>query len=270
MKNTQTIISVIIPTYMPQDYLWECLEALYKQSLAKEYYEVILVLDGEKEPYYQSIVEFVNSNAVDLKCSIIYTELMGVSNARNIGIDSSAGSYCCFVDDDDLVSPNYLANLLAKADEQSLVVSDVRTFTNGLENLGYDYLSKAFRETREDNIFARRSFLSSSCGKLIHRKMIADRRFCLMLKNSEDSVFMYKISDRISRIVLADVDTIYYRRIRPSSASRRKQGLFEKLRNALLSTNANIFTYLQNPFKYNFTLLLSRIAATIVRTRWIN
>ena len=46
-----TKISVIIPTYAPKDYLWECLGSLENQTLSKDEFEVILVLNGERESY---------------------------------------------------------------------------------------------------------------------------------------------------------------------------------------------------------------------------
>ena len=50
-----TKISVIIPTYAPKDYLWECLDSLENQTLSKDEFEVILVLNGEREPYESMI-----------------------------------------------------------------------------------------------------------------------------------------------------------------------------------------------------------------------
>ena len=44
-------ISVIIPTYRPQAYLWECLDSLNRQTLSKSSFEVVLVLNGEQAPY---------------------------------------------------------------------------------------------------------------------------------------------------------------------------------------------------------------------------
>ena len=50
-------ISIIIPTYAPGDLLWTCLDSLEQQTLGKESYEVCLVLNGDKEPYYANIKE---------------------------------------------------------------------------------------------------------------------------------------------------------------------------------------------------------------------
>ena len=48
-------ISVIIPSYKPQEYLWQCLDSLCSQTFPKEDFELILVLNGCKEPYYEQI-----------------------------------------------------------------------------------------------------------------------------------------------------------------------------------------------------------------------
>lgn len=48
MIGMETKISVIIPTYLPKDYLWECMDSLENQTLSKDEFEVILVLNGER------------------------------------------------------------------------------------------------------------------------------------------------------------------------------------------------------------------------------
>ena len=52
-------ISVIVPTYKPQAYLWECLNSLCLQTLSKEDFEVILVLNGCCEPYKTQIQQYL-------------------------------------------------------------------------------------------------------------------------------------------------------------------------------------------------------------------
>ena len=104
-------ISVIIPTYKPQDYLWRCLDSLDGQTLAKDKFEVILVLNGCKEPYDGEIKNYAVNHS-QLPLDYIQTDKGGVSNARNIGIDAANGDYITFIDDDDYVSPRYLEALL--------------------------------------------------------------------------------------------------------------------------------------------------------------
>ena len=55
-------ISVIIPTYKPKEYLWECLDSLYNQTLSKQDFEVLLVLNGCDEPYKSNIRKYINNH----------------------------------------------------------------------------------------------------------------------------------------------------------------------------------------------------------------
>lgn len=63
-----TKISVIIPTYAPKDYLWECLGSLENQTLSKDEFEVILVLNGEREPYESLIRKNYQNTPLPAHC----------------------------------------------------------------------------------------------------------------------------------------------------------------------------------------------------------
>ena len=103
-------ISVIVPTYKPQAYLWECLDSIYNQTFPKTDYELILVLNGCCEPYNTRIKEWFSKHS-DLQVQYFQTDEGGVSNARNIALDNAKGDYVTFIDDDDLISPEYLKEL---------------------------------------------------------------------------------------------------------------------------------------------------------------
>ena len=107
-------ISVIIPTYKPQNYLWECLESLKMQTFPKGDFEIILVLNGCNEPYYSHIEDYLSLNMSDNVVNFIHVEQGGVSNARNVALNCARGEYIAFVDDDDFISPSYLEELYAK------------------------------------------------------------------------------------------------------------------------------------------------------------
>lgn len=256
------IISVIIPTYRPCVFLKECLQSLNTQTLSKDKFEIVIVLNGENEPYYRFVENIISNFDLDIK--FIYTAEKGVSNARNIGLKESVGKYICFIDDDDLVSTNFLENLYNFSGNDYIVVADFRTFHNDLVHIGYDYVSKAFKSTKNNSLICRRSFLSSSCGKLIPRDIINNREFNTNLKNSEDAVFMYKISNRINRIELAKKNTIYYRRIRETSASRSKKSFLYRINNILNVCSSYIAIYFHSPKEYSFILLLTRILGTFI------
>lgn len=262
-------ISIIIPTFRPDDYLLDCLQSIENQTLSKNEYEVIIVLNGDKEPYYSKIQTWIKNLTCHIR--IIYTEKIGVSNARNIALDNSSCSFIAFIDDDDFISPNYLSSLLFCIEENpisSIACSDVRTYNSNNET-GLDYISKAYIKAilcpKKKSIFARRSFLSSSCCKLIPKNIIGNRRFLTNLKIGEDVAFMAIISDSISNIVIADKSAIYYRRIRQGSALRNNKKI-NKQKQVKLKVHILKYylkQYVKNILHYNFPFFMTRILSVI-------
>lgn len=83
-------ISIIVPTYKPQAYLWECLDSIYNQTFPKSEYELVLVLNGCCEPYNTQIKEWLSKHP-DLQVQYFQTDEAGVSNARNMALDVARG-----------------------------------------------------------------------------------------------------------------------------------------------------------------------------------
>lgn len=215
-------ITVIVPTYCPMDYLWECLNSLCEQTLSKDKYEVIVVLNGCKEPYHSSILNFIN-NHQDVQWVYIQTDQGGVSNARNVAIDSAKGEYITFLDDDDYISPFYLDELSILASKDTVSLCYPLAFEDGTHvtfpySITQNYHSN-YKRGKQSFIRARK-FFSGPVYKLIHRDIIGSRRFNTKFRNGEDSLFMFYISDRLKYVDFTSKNAVYYRRIRSSSANQ--------------------------------------------------
>lgn len=59
LKNVRMKISVVVPTYKPKYYLWECLNSLKEQTFPVDDFEILLVLNGCCEPYKSEIEEYL-------------------------------------------------------------------------------------------------------------------------------------------------------------------------------------------------------------------
>ncbi|MCX8464131.1 glycosyltransferase [Bacteroides fragilis] len=256
-------LSVIIPTYRPQNYLFECLTSVINQEIIDtKDYEILIVLNGPCNPYKENINFFLSERENSLNIRLIYTREVGVSNARNIGIKESTGDFICFIDDDDLISKSYLWNLLSRAKENEIVAANVLTFTDSITSTGSDYLGRAYCKCckkKSYNIFVFRSFLSTSCAKIIPKKMIADRRFNNKYELSEDSLFMFSISDHLKKITLTSADCVYYRRVRANSVSRTTRKRYKRVINSLNLAYSYTLIYLKGFYKYNFFFYVSRL-----------
>lgn len=257
-------ISVIIPTYKPGDYIFDCFYSLVNQTYAKEDFEVIVVLNGCDESDYIKIDSYLSKTK--LQYSLFRSEVLGVSNARNIGLNYAKGKYISFIDDDDMISPQYLECLLKEGAFDTIVVSNVYTFVDNLNCLFDDYIGSSYKKMSEKkclNLFEGRHFLSSACCKLIPAEIIGNRRFNVDFKRGEDALFMAVISDQIKSIRLASSEAIYYRRFRNQSASRMCLPKMEYIKEAFLLSKEFANTYFINPNDYHILFFISRILAPL-------
>lgn len=256
-------VTVIIPSYKPQGYLWECLASLTAQTLSKEQFEIILVLNGCCEPWKSQIEQYIVENMGDVNISFIQTDTPGVSNARNIALDIAKGEYIVFIDDDDYVSPCYLKELLEKAAPNIVPLCYPLSFVDGSSKCFKYYITEDYQEGQDIICHYQKAkrYFSGPVYKMIHKDVIGDRRFNKKLKNGEDSLFMFLISDKMSSVTFTSPNAIYYRRIRQGSAVNSKKNKSEVLYNAIRLSFLYSVIYWKNPFKYNFKFYSTRILA---------
>lgn len=93
MKMT---LSIIIPVYNAEQYLQECLNSVFTQSL--DSFEVICVDDGSTDYSTEIIRHFKQSHP---NLILIQQANRGPASARNTGLRSASGDYVFFLDNDD-------------------------------------------------------------------------------------------------------------------------------------------------------------------------
>jgi len=99
------LISVVVCSYNGSSTIRECLEGLSKLSYPK--FEVIIVNDGSSDSTLQICEEYLTKHNFKL----ISTENMGLSNARNTGINASSANIIAFIDDDAYPDQDWLTYL---------------------------------------------------------------------------------------------------------------------------------------------------------------
>lgn len=258
-------ISVIIPTFKPQGYIWDCLDSLRNQSFPIEDFEVIIVLNGPELPWRTEIESYINNNHIT-NFSLLYTSSPGVSNARNLALERIQGEYVAFIDDDDYVSPCYLEELFFRASLKVIPLCYPLSFVDGTDEYKPFYVTKDYDNNINialcDYKKARR-FFSGPVYKLIHKDIIKHRRFNCSFKNGEDSIFMFELSDAFNLVTFTSRKAVYYRRIRKGSALLRRKRPMEVLSNCYRMIIAYTKIFLSRPFKYNFLFYSTRVLGAI-------
>lgn len=257
-------ISVIIPSYKPQSYLWECLESLCKQTFPISEFEILLILNGCCEPYKSQIEEFVVNNEMH-NVRLFQTDQSGVSNARNIGLDQAQGDYIAFIDDDDYVSPSYLMELYEKVSPNTISLCYPYAFSDGYPEIQLPYyITDAYNYCcyKEENIKLSskvRKYFSGPCMKLIPTSFIQGRRFDVRFHISEDTLFMFLISDHFHSFAVTSKNAIYYRRYRQRSATMFRRTFNQKTKNVFRVISSLSKIYFKGYPRYNCTFYLSRV-----------
>lgn len=259
-------ISVIIPTYKPQSYLWECLDSICNQTFPKADYDVIIVLNGCNEPYRTQIIDYIEKHS-EVKWNFVQLDQGGVSNARNYAIEHSDGEYVAFVDDDDVISPTYLEELYSCADADTIPLSCTIAFNDGDmgKELSFE-MTDVFRVNAGKHkvpFTLARKFFGGPCMKLIHRSVIGDKRFNPNFKNGEDSLFMFSISDKVKYASFTSENAIYYRRFREGSAVTKKRSLANKFGNAFRMIVEETRIYFLGFGRYNTNFYITRMLGAI-------
>ena len=211
------------------------------------------------------IDDYISRNMSDMNITFIQTNIGGVSNARNIGLDLAQGEYITFVDDDDYISPSYLEELNNLASHDVVAISNAKAFYD--ENrepapYGLDkYYSIYSKEKGVQKFYKCRKFFSGPVMKLIHRDIIGDRRFDVRFKNGEDNLFLFLISNRLRFVKFAPENAIYYRRYRANSAMQRPRSCKDKIKNSTKIVCEYISIYAKGG--YSLAFFCTRILAEI-------
>lgn len=113
------MLSVIICTHNPQPQPFNaCLEALKNQTLARDEWELIIIDNAGAPEKWPSPDLRWHSNA-----RVVREDRLGLTPARLRGIRESAGDLLVFVDDDNVLDPDFLETAARVADERPFLGS---------------------------------------------------------------------------------------------------------------------------------------------------
>lgn len=109
LKRKDNMFSVIVPVYNVEKYLDKCLASILGQTFKD--YECIIVDDGSPDNSNTIIDNYVKK---DQRFNVIHQKNMGISAARNAGLDIAKGDYITFIDSDDYIANDYLEKFASK------------------------------------------------------------------------------------------------------------------------------------------------------------
>ncbi len=206
MQNIQTsetpLVSFIVTYYnIPIDMLRECIESIVNLSLKEEEREIILIDDGS------DVVPL--DELIDYRDQIIYLrhKNMGVSDARNKGIDICKGKYIQFVDADDcLIKSNY-EQCLEKVKNND---PDMVLFRLSRDSVEVDSPEYFYGPVTGTDYMRHNNLCASACSYIFRKKLLVGLRFTSGILH-EDEEFSPQLILRADIVFSTDNCAYYYR-----------------------------------------------------------
>lgn len=206
-----SLVSIIVPIYNAEKYLDSCIQSVLRQTYTN--WELILIDDGSTDKSGRIAEEY---GFADERITVFHQKNLGVSLARNQGIDEATGNYVVFLDADDELIEDCLVKTVNIAEETNADVVAGRSCEN--QELFQDRIiwtgAEALENSLKDHLFTH-----SAYAKLIRREFIGKTRFTPDIRINEDSYFVFQLLCKQNVFVLTN-DVIYFYRVNLESSSR--------------------------------------------------
>ncbi len=216
--SKEPLISILVPVYKVEKYLSCCVESLINQAYKN--LEIILIDDGSPDKSPEICDKFA---AQDSRIHVIHKKNGGSADARNVGLDKASGEYIIFVDSDDFIHPEMIADLYHAASKEKAEMamcgfSCVGENCNGLENL-----EKVSGERRlNDEIISSNDFWSryysrpdvvfiAVWNKLVRRELYENVRF-KKGKMIDDEFVIHHLLSQCGKVACIKENLYYYRK----------------------------------------------------------
>lgn len=214
-------ISIIVPFYNVEEKLFRrCINSLINQTYKN--IEIIVINDGSNKKCSNYCSEICKlSNIIKL----VNQKNLGVSSARNLGIDVSTGEWIMFVDADDWLEVDACEALICKVDNcADLLIS--KTYVNYVNDLEIEMNNFYNQDMIIDNFVMKKelikslmiayktkyNFIATPWAKLYNKNYLVNNNinFKVGLRFGEDSLFNYECIAKAKKIIYVDYFIYHY------------------------------------------------------------
>ena len=263
-------VSIIVPVYQVEKYIRKCIESIQAQTFSD--FELILVDDGSKDASGKICDEYAKK---DDRIKVIHKENGGLSDARNVGIQVSSGSYIALVDSDDLIAQSFIEELYECCIKSNamIAVCAYSKFSNGDEiiisnNQGNAQIISGRELVKQIYCGQAGKFGFVAWNKLYSRKLFDSVQYPFG-RIYEDTFTTYKLFLNSNQIALLN-KSLYFYRIRPESIMSARVSL-KKIKDGI-DADASVVKYFQENQDYEILSYVSSYfckQAVLTYYKWI-
>lgn len=220
MSNYEPLVSIIMPVFNAGCYVRASIDSVLGQSYSN--WELIIVNDGSTDNSRKIIKSYS-----DCRLRYFEKENGGVSMARNLALENMRGKFFCFLDADDLLTPNSIScriKLFQEEREVGIVDGTVIVTQDNIQNV-----LRVYKPSISGRVIKNFALLSGKvfCGPtaMIRKEEHINYAFDADMTHAEDLWFLLNVHKQ-SKLLYASVSSpiLYYRRL-PNSAMSNLDGL---------------------------------------------
>lgn len=200
-------VSIIVPVYNVRNYVERCINSIISQSYNN--LEIILIDDGSSDGS-GALVD--NYSKLDRRVMVIHQDNMGLSAARNTGLNNAHGDYVLFVDGDDWIETDSVRRLvdIIEQDKNIDIIEFGYKTTNGkdvFDVIKFDETTIVGCKNILDEFFYGNKITDIAPNKFYRKDLFGELRFDVG-ELHEDYRLMPKILSECKRVAIID-DVLY-------------------------------------------------------------
>ncbi len=215
-------VSVIIPVYNTEKYLFKCLMSVVQQTLKE--IEIIIVNDGSTDNSNKIIKNFADN---DSRIKVIKQKNQKQGAARNSGIKAAIGEYIGFIDSDDYIDPDFFEKLYLEASKNDADIACVNILKHKGEykkyNVKYAKKLRAVEINKKIKLCSDKKGRFFYCMNKIYKTSVLKGNKIFFPENClhEDVPFAIKVI-YFSKRIISLPDIAYHYVQRPDSTCKSK------------------------------------------------
>lgn len=235
------LITIIIGIYNCERYLSECIQSVIEQDYTN--LEIILIDDGSKDNSGKIVDKYAD---MDSRIIVVHQKNAGVSNSRNTAIDMVRGEYVCVLDQDDIISNDYVSYFYGLCKENNAEISltlSVDKFIFKTQDFKSPDIVQVWSGEQAVIEMLYHKIVIAPWNKMISRKLIVDNnlRFNPKYFNGEDFAFSIQAYQHAERIAVGQKSVYHYRVGNPESRE-------SKFNEEYINSSVNAHEYIRETF----------------------
>jgi len=252
MNKNYPLISIIIPIYNTEKYLKKCIDSVLSQTY--DNLEIILIDDGSSDNSL-SICQWYEKRYNKVK--VIHQTNMGVSLARNVGINVAKGKLISFVDSDDWIESSMLEKLYLAIEKTNSDISFCN-FSNlnheeSNNNICHNQCTTIKSNDALKEVLIGTKIEPTVCGKLFRTGCLKNKYFDSNISIGEDMLMLCQILIDTQKIAYVNYKAYHYYNRSNSAVSTYNKSYW-----SIQKSNDLIIKCVQNKFETTVDYAMAR------------